>query len=417
MSPEPRVLSPAAVIWRCRGEISAYARGANVVIAMAFKNARQSLRQALRSALAQRLSEGHCAVLLLDDQSDDAWLGAVNDWLDDPAVIRVLGNCGSAAHARNAALDFVERELPAARWVARLDADDVFDSTVSVEALRAAGEANTSEFVVGSNALVDRFASELPDNIAHADRLLNPAKLMSFIEAFCSGRSEQELPSCNLLIRTGLGIRYPSMKSAEDHWLVAGLLLHRRDRASVVSRPLYCRYRLDGPVTTENRGEGEFHRSRKRLAEACGVWAEIIRQGKEVLGYGLEGCVWHEAGWVYKRFYPWAGDVRHMDWLPVSANRNSRSEVVTMFSISELAWASSSGIALISIVGLGRASLSCLSSASLARTSMHSFRTERVSSSAFGGRGGRSLKGVPGENGMSRFLCNLSTYMDDVSID
>jgi hypothetical protein len=63
---------------------------------------------------------------------------------------------------------------------------------------------------------------------------------------------------------------------------------------------------------------------------------------------------------------------------------NSWSVVVTMFSISELSLASSSGMVLISIAWLGMSSAACLSSASAARASMQALSTARVSSSCAG---------------------------------
>jgi hypothetical protein len=68
------------------------------------------------------------------------------------------------------------------------------------------------------------------------------------------------------------------------------------------------------------------------------------------------------------------------------------SVVVTMFSISELARASSSGNALTRTAEFGISSAACFSSASATRAAMHCFRIALVSmSSTGGGSGGRSL--------------------------
>jgi hypothetical protein len=66
-------------------------------------------------------------------------------------------------------------------------------------------------------------------------------------------------------------------------------------------------------------------------------------------------------------------------------NWNSLSVVVTMFSISELACASSSGSVLISMPWFGINSAACFRSASAARAGMQFFRTGLVYVVADGG--------------------------------
>jgi hypothetical protein len=44
--------------------------------------------------------------------------------LSDPRLVVAAGHFGSPPQARNALLDLVDHQFPAARWVARMDADD-----------------------------------------------------------------------------------------------------------------------------------------------------------------------------------------------------------------------------------------------------------------------------------------------------
>src|SRR5690242_8422926 len=67
-----------------------------------------------------------------------------------------------------------------------------------------------------------------------------------------------------------------------------------------------------------------------------------------------------------------------------------------MFSISELARASSNGRVLINIAGLGISSAACFNSARAARDFTHCFRTTLVSRSTLGGSLGRSFQGRSG---------------------
>lgn len=288
------------------GSVSDYARNASVVIAMPLHNQADTLRTALESALAQRLSDGHSAVVLLDDQSTDNWRDNVKDLLLHPAVILLTAHCGCAALARNAILDFIESELPNALWIARLDPDDRLCSDWAVESLRSEGEKHNASFVLGSNYLVNQGVPKYPDNIANPEILFNKVQLVEFIEEFCMGSASNELPSCNLLIRAGQGIRYPLLRSAEDHWLVAQLLIFRSDQAAVVPNPVYCSYSLKGKVTTSNEHIGEHRRIRKYLSQASKEWLAAIADAGEILGYGMEGCVWKQDDTVIKRFYPGA---------------------------------------------------------------------------------------------------------------
>jgi len=102
------------------------------------------------------------------------------------------------------------------------------------------------------------------------------------------------------------------------------------------------------------------------------------------------------------------------DW----ANWNNRSAVVTIFSISELSLASSSGIVLISIVWFGINSAACFNAASAARASTTCLSTGRVSISTAGGSGGRSLygrSGAPQADTTGPLLEFLESRIDDMT--
>ncbi len=286
------------------GEISSYAQSAVVAIAMPLHNQASTLYFALESALSQTLSEGHCAVVLLDDQSTDDWQTEIAELLEHPRLILLKGHCGSAALARNAILDFIESDLPNVRWVARLDPDDLLCSSTSVDALVCKGEFEGASFVLGSNHLERDRVPVKPDNIANPNILLDCEQLVQFIGAFCFGQSANELPSCNLLLRTGGGIRYPSIRSAEDHWLVARLLFFRADEAAILPYPVYCHYSLRGQTTTNNEKIGAHQRVREELASASRTWLASRSELGEFLGFGMEGCVWRQGEYVVKLFYP-----------------------------------------------------------------------------------------------------------------
>lgn len=288
-------------------ELSACARGAKVVIGICLHNQAGKLPRALDSALTQQIvQQGRGVIVILDDGSSDDWQSAVESKLSDPKVIVLTANCGSAAKARNALLDWVDEHLPAADWVARLDADDRFACTQAVAAMVDAGERAQASFVLGSNHLELGGVLKPYSNIADSKWLQDTDRLVRFIEAFCLGQADQELPSCNLLLRTRRGTRYPHTRSAEDHWLVARLLILESDQGVILPYPVVSVYSLGGELTSANRRSDHWYRQRERLAHAARMWATFREHGESLLGVGQEGLVWREGKWVHKQFYPWA---------------------------------------------------------------------------------------------------------------
>jgi glycosyltransferase involved in cell wall biosynthesis len=301
---------------RPQGPLSVLALSAEIVIGIAVHNQAHRLPRALRSALSQDvIKNGQAIVVLLDDQSTDNWRESCGKLLEHPRVIVIEGVCGSASRARNALLDFVDQQLPMARWVGRLDADDILASTASVAALCHKGDELAVQYVLGSNHLTVNGELLENSNVADPAVLLNRQRLTRFIEAFCLHEANQELPSCNLVLRCHCGIRYPDVRSAEDHWLVASLLFFHPDKGVIVPTPVYAAYSLGGSTTQHNRRSDQWELQRKRLAVAVRCWLETLQSSVTILGAGQEGIVWHDGDQVHKRFYPWAMDVETVDKL------------------------------------------------------------------------------------------------------
>lgn len=280
---------------------------AEIVIGICMHNQAARLPVALASALAQTVVlENRAAIVLLDDRSTDDWRSAIPDYLAHARVVVVSGNCGAPARTRNALLDFVDENFPQARWVARLDADDELAEPDVVAALCLEGEKNDAHYVIGSNHLLQD-GLRLPwSNIANSDELKNPRLLLSLIESFATGTGKRELPSCNLVLRVRSGIRYPDIRGAEDHWLVASLLILQPDRGAIAPYPVYSIYGLHGAESDLNKSTDRWSAQRSRLAEAARLWIHAQQSGKKILGVGQEGMVWLEDGVVWKEFYPWA---------------------------------------------------------------------------------------------------------------
>ncbi|WP_299201637.1 glycosyltransferase [uncultured Amphritea sp.] len=308
-TPAPRTIDTvlSSRFYQLRSPLSNEALNASIIIGICVRNQGKHLVSALSSAMEQTaIQQGDAAIVILDDDSSDDWISDIEDWLNDPRVIIIHALCGTAARARNALLDWVDSELPAASWIARLDADDKFAAQNSVSTMVQAGVGDDALYVLGSNHLEKGGQLLAWSNIADPDVLQDKNRLLNFIDAFCLKGAEQELPSCNLVLHTNSGIRYPDVKSAEDHWLVAELLMLQPERGTVQPYPIYSIYSLDGEVSEQNRRSAQWSQQRKKLATATKHWHEALHQEGTLLGVGQEGVVWRDEHSVYKSFYPHA---------------------------------------------------------------------------------------------------------------
>ncbi len=287
-----------------------------VVVAISVRRGHgHHLDRAFASIAAQSLPPERLGVVVLLDTN-----GPV-ERLDDglPAVVCertwwLTANCGSAGRARNALLDFVDANLPSVRWVVRLDDDDRFHGPKGIERCVEIGDAQGATFVLAGNHVVDERGKVLRDNPASA-ALLEPEHLLVLARRMADGSAVNELPSCNLLLRTGAGWRYPEFPSAEDHWLVAGLLFHCGDRGAIAAEVRLVDYTLDGPTTAVAKRSGRFAAARQALAAAIATWIAVRSMPGTLLGWGNEGVVREWAGTVCKHYYPGALDEPRVDAL------------------------------------------------------------------------------------------------------
>ena len=103
------------------------------------------------------------------------------------------------------------------------------------------------------------------------------------------------------------------MRSAEDHHLVAELLMLYPERGTILPDPLYAVYTLQGRDTQHNQSNNKWHNQRHRLAYMVRCWLQVLGSGVELLGVGHEGVVWREGDLVHKQFYPWAMTRHHVE--------------------------------------------------------------------------------------------------------
>jgi glycosyltransferase involved in cell wall biosynthesis len=251
---------------------------AEVVVGVALHNQADALPVCLDSILAQRHSP-RTAILILDDASTDGWTEIVAGRLEHPGIVVVRSRCGGAARARNRILDLSDTLFPRARWIARLDPDDRFAHPCSLAAICALGARQDAAWVLGGNRL-RREGTVLERTNPARDRLMEPGFVVNLLERMAQGTAENELCSCNLLLARGSGFRYPDVPSAEDHWLVADLLINHRDSGAILPTPFYCDYTLAGSATGASRRAGTYLSSRQALHRAALRWAGMDAGGE-----------------------------------------------------------------------------------------------------------------------------------------
>jgi hypothetical protein len=182
----------------------------------------------------------------------------------------VKGSSKSAYAARNRLICHAERKYPTLRWHVRLDADDRFTSCHSLAVVIRSAKPRHRIILAGNRQLGPDDALiglNLPSS-----RLLGRSGLISRLQGMASGSFKDELPSCNLIMRAGCGWRYPAKPSAEDHWLLASLLL-RMPRAQVhLCQETLIDYRVGGSLTSANKKLGLYLAQRAKLLEAASGW-------------------------------------------------------------------------------------------------------------------------------------------------
>lgn len=285
-----------------------------VIVAVAVHGIEHDLARCLDSIAEQDIETALLGVIvLLDCHLPVPFSPALPPRLRERTWV-LRGNCGSPARARNAMLEFVESHLGSCRWIARMDWDDRFAERSSLRVVVETGEAANAKFVIGGNRVLDRGGRILRDNPA-GNWLINPPALVERLGQMACGSAENELPSCNLLIRSGLHTRYPDTKSAEDHWLVANLLMHRTADIAVAESALYADYTLDGCCTSNARATQQHRATRVALSEAAQTWLGVLGMPGQLLGLGQEGIVKLDGGKVVKYFYPGILTPEKVSWL------------------------------------------------------------------------------------------------------
>jgi hypothetical protein len=297
-----------------------------VIIAISTLPGTKELYSCLHSVSMQKCDWKGIGVVILQDQA--YCKTAPSFKLPEQIVNRtwyLTANCGSAALSRNTILEYVETNIPEAEWVARLDYDDRFTSSDSLNAMIESASGNSCKCVIGSNRVMDSDYKCVKLNYA-TNALLNYSNVIDLLEKMSRGVAENELPSCNLLLATHSGLKYPEVSGAEDHWLVADLLINHYEDVTLLTEPFYTDYRINGFATQNRKSEERYFKDRLKLFNAAKTWAYVKSLPGEIIGLGLEGVVRLNQDKVHKHFYPGVISERKVEWL---MNKLSKCEPFT----------------------------------------------------------------------------------------
>ena len=241
-----------------------------IAIGIAFHSAAQRLSEAVDSALVQKVPGHDLQVVVLDSSPSGAARRLLGRRRSLPNVHIVRANARTAHTARNRLIAVAEARWPGLRWHVRLDSDDRFASDSALaDVLHAVRP--THHAVLAGNRQLGPDDKLIGRNIP-TRRLLNRRSLLNRLAGMAAGVLKDELPSCNLILRAGLGWRYPAKKSAEDHWLVASILMKTRPAYIHVSQVELVDYRVGGALTLANKREGLYLAQRRALLEEAVAW-------------------------------------------------------------------------------------------------------------------------------------------------
>lgn len=306
-----------------------------IVVAVAVHGPEYDLSRCLGSIAEQDLhTERLGAVVLLDSPLPCRFCPPLPDRLRGRTWL-LRANCGTPARARNAILEFAEQHLPGCRWIARMDWDDRFAEPASLRMAVETGDSARADFVLGGNRVLDRDRCVLRDNPAGA-WLRDKPSVLARLHQMSQGSAQNELPSCNLLIRNATRVRYPDTPSAEDHWLVSDLLMHQASRLAIMDAVPYADYTLNGHCTSSAKHAQRHRSARVALYEAAETWHHVQEMPGTILGLGQEGIVRLHGETVTKHFYPRILTHDKVRWLEQALSCGQRIVPQPVFSTADI---------------------------------------------------------------------------------
>ncbi|MDX1909827.1 MAG: glycosyltransferase [Bacteroidia bacterium] len=238
-----------------------------IVIGMCVCNNEMTVANAIHSVLAQREFLRELTLFISIDSSQDASADIVQSFLPNSKIIIEHVQLGRASLNRNYIMDRVHACFPEGCILGRLDADDEICDDLTLAKVEQEWDRHRPDVMLMGNRQRDE--SGITPWVNRPDkRLLDPSYLQQRLEGMAAGNATCELPSCNTFIRSTLPIRYPDVRSAEDHWFSVLLLLHQHQyNIHIAEELLYCIYAINGAASSNNKDQGAYTSSRQQLLQ------------------------------------------------------------------------------------------------------------------------------------------------------
>lgn len=291
---------------------------AEILITITMHNNSNSIKVALKSALSQQGNLNY-AILIINDSSEDDWINVLGEQLFNGKVFIAQCCTKKTWKSRNLALKIARTLFTEYKWMCRLDADDEFASKhVLIDVVSNILKLDPPPvWVLSGNYL--RIDGKIIERVNFPNKELKKSDiLLEQLFRLKNLDMTAELPSCNLWIHRDISVSYPEIESAEDHWLVAKILIEYPDQGLILPEIVHTIYSLSGITTENNRKSGDYFTSRYLLYQSAYYWIhQKLPSEKSLicLGWGGEGMVWLEDGIAKKKFYPNIDFSLKKEWL------------------------------------------------------------------------------------------------------
>ena len=171
---------------------------AEIVVCMLIHNNGSEVSEAI-SSVRQQKTNRKIAILIIDGGKNNEWYSHIESF-ENIALVGVSNY--TVAQARNLSHQVSNNIFSSAKWLCRLDADDVLDSQFSIEdiATKLEDESREIKWAIAGNSLSE--SGSRIDRINRPEKKLFQTKIiLSRLQKMARGEVDAELPSCNLWIK------------------------------------------------------------------------------------------------------------------------------------------------------------------------------------------------------------------------
>ncbi len=239
----------------------------DIVIMMPVKNVSKTIEKSIVSILSQVNITKKFLIVISDDNSTDDWIIKYNFLLKNKNIV-LFNNCFNSVTTNRNFLINIIKNINKNCIVFRLDGDDSLTSDNIIYRIEKKFQLQSNKknikLYLGGNYLFQQGVLLKKVNQA-SNQLLHQKYLLDQLYYMSKGISENELPSCNLVMTSELLDYYPNLKSAEDHLLLVKYLMFNKKYMYIDEELFYANYSLSGNMTNNNKKDMIYLESRERI--------------------------------------------------------------------------------------------------------------------------------------------------------